>query len=96
MVAVFAAFVPSPEVFLKVIGVGMAAAIAIDATVVRMLLVPAIMYLLGRANWWLPRPVDRRLPQLRVEGRPGAFVPVSRPGPHDAGRRELEPAGDAV
>jgi putative drug exporter of the RND superfamily len=54
MVAVFAAFVPSPEVTLKVIGVGMAAAIAIDATVVRMLLVPAIMHLLGRANWWLP------------------------------------------
>ncbi|HEY1345158.1 MAG TPA: MMPL family transporter [Streptosporangiaceae bacterium] len=96
MVAVFAAFVPSPEVVLKVIGVGMAAAIAIDATVVRMLLVPAIMHLLGRANWWLPRPVDRWLPQLRVEGRPGAFVPGPRSAPHDAGRRELEPAGDAV
>jgi hypothetical protein len=54
MVAAFAAFVPSPEVVLKAIGVGMAAAIAIDATVVRMLLVPAIMHLLGRANWWLP------------------------------------------
>jgi putative drug exporter of the RND superfamily len=96
MVAVFAAFVPSPEVVLKVIGVGMAAAIAIDATVVRMLLVPAIMHLLGRANWWLPRPVDRWLPQLRVEGRPEAFVPGPRPAQHEAGRRELEPAGDAV
>jgi RND superfamily putative drug exporter len=96
MVAVFAAFVPSPEVFLKVIGVGMAAAIAIDATVVRMLLVPAIMHLLGRANWWLPRSVDRWLPQLRVEGRPEAFVPGPRSARHDAGRRELEPAGDAV
>src|SRR5215831_16731172 len=96
MVAVFAAFVPSPEVFLKVIGVGMAAAIAIDATVVRMLLVPAIMHLLGRANWWLPRPVDRRLPQLRVEGRPEAFVPSPRSAPHDAGSRELEPRGAAV
>jgi RND superfamily putative drug exporter len=96
MVAVFAAFVPSPEVVLKVIGVGMAAAIAIDATVVRMLLVPAIMHLLGRANWWLPRPLGRWLPQLRVEGRPGAFVPGPRSAPHDAGRRELEPAGDAA
>jgi putative drug exporter of the RND superfamily len=96
MVAVFAAFVPSPEVFLKVIGVGMAAAIAIDATVVRMLLVPAIMHLLGRANWWLPRSVERWLPQLRVEGRPEAFVPGPRSAGHDAGRRELEPAGDAV
>jgi RND superfamily putative drug exporter len=83
-------------VFLKVIGVGMAAAIAIDATVVRMLLVPAIMHLLGRANWWLPRSVERWLPQLRVEGRPEAFVPVPRSARHDAGRRELEPAGDAV
>jgi RND superfamily putative drug exporter len=96
MVAVFAAFVPSPEVVLKVIGVGMAAAIAIDATVVRMLLVPAIMHLLGRANWWLPRPLGRWLPQLRVEGRPGAFVPGPRSAPHGAGRRGLEPAGGAV
>ena len=48
MVAVFAAFIPAPDVFLKVIGVGMAAAILIDATIVRLLLVPAVMYLLGR------------------------------------------------
>jgi putative drug exporter of the RND superfamily len=96
MVAVFAAFVPSPGVVLKVIGVGMAAAIAIDATVVRMLLVPAIMHLLGRANWWLPRSVDRWLPQLRVEGRPEAFVAGPRSAPHDARPRELEPAGDGV
>ncbi len=74
MVAVFAAFVPSPEIFLKVIGVGMAAAILVDATVVRMLLVPAIMHLMGRANWWLPRWLDERLPQLRVEGRPEVFL----------------------
>jgi putative drug exporter of the RND superfamily len=77
MVAVFAAFVPSPEVFLKVIGVGMAAAILVDATVVRMLLVPAIMHLLGRANWWLPRWLDRRLPQLHVEGRSEVFLSPS-------------------
>jgi putative drug exporter of the RND superfamily len=96
MVAVFAAFVPSPEVVLKVIGVGMAAAIAIDATVVRMLLVPAIMHLLGRANWWLPRSVDRRLPQLRIEGRPEAFVASPRSAPHDADLRELEPGSAAV
>ncbi|WP_166354701.1 MMPL family transporter [Phytoactinopolyspora limicola] len=70
MVAVFAAFVPSDEVFLKVIGVGMAAAIFIDATVVRMLLVPAVMHLFGRHNWWLPISWERRLPQLHVEGRP--------------------------
>ena len=74
----------------------MAAAIAIDATVVRMLLVPAVMHLLGRANWWLPRSVDRRLPQLRVEGRPQAFVPSPRSAPHGAGLHELEPGGAVV
>jgi RND superfamily putative drug exporter len=68
MVAVFAAFVPSPQVFLKVIGVGMAAAIFIDATIVRMVLVPAAMQLLGRANWWLPGWLDRMLPRVQVEG----------------------------
>ena len=91
MVAVFAAFIPSPEVFLKVIGVGMAAAILVDATVVRMLLVPAIMHLTGRANWWLPEWLDRRLPQLHVEGRPEMFLAQpdgQRPAP---GR--FEPAG---
>ena len=70
MVAVFAAFIPSPDVVLKVIGVGMASAILIDATVVRMLLVPSVMHLLGRANWWLPAWLDRRLPQLHIEGQP--------------------------
>ncbi|MEP6852770.1 MAG: MMPL family transporter [bacterium] len=70
MIAVFAAFIPSQLVFLKVIGIGMAAAIFIDATIVRMLLVPAIMHLLGAANWWLPRGLARLIPQLHVEGRP--------------------------
>jgi len=40
----------------------------VDATVVRLLLVPAVMHLLGRGNWWLPRGLERRLPQLHVEG----------------------------
>jgi RND superfamily putative drug exporter len=93
MVAVFAAFIPSPEVFLKVIGVGMAAAIAIDATVVRLLVVPAVMHLLGRANWWLPRSLDRRLPQLHVEGRPEQFLSATTIPAQDADRRELAPAG---
>jgi len=78
MVAVFAAFIPSPDVVLKVIGVGMASAIFIDATVVRMLLVPAVMHLLGRANWWLPAWLDRLLPQLHIEGRPEVHLPSRR------------------
>src|SRR4051812_10998589 len=78
MVAVFAAFIPSPDVVLKVIGLGMASAIFIDATVVRMLLVPAVMHLLGRANWWLPAWLDRLLPQLHIEGRPEVHLPSRR------------------
>jgi RND superfamily putative drug exporter len=76
MVAVFAAFVPSPDVILKVIGVGMAAAIFIDATVVRLLLVPAVMHLLGRANWWMPEWLGRVLPELHVEGHPEDHLPA--------------------
>ena len=70
MVVVFLAFVFSDEVFLKLMGVGMATAILVDATVVRMVLVPAVMQLMGRANWWIPRWLDRALPRLDVE--PGA------------------------
>jgi RND superfamily putative drug exporter len=70
MVAVFGAFVLSGEVFLKLIGVGLASAILIDATVVRMLLVPAVMQLLGERNWWLPRWLDRAMPRLEVEPHP--------------------------
>ncbi len=78
MVAVFAAFIPSPDVVLKVIGIGMASAILIDATVVRMLLVPAVMHLLGRANWWLPQGLGRLVPQLHIEGRPEVHLPAQR------------------
>ena len=62
MVAVFLAFVTAPEPFLKLLGIGMATAILVDATIVRMLLVPAFMQLIGRANWWIPNWLDRLLP----------------------------------
>jgi putative drug exporter of the RND superfamily len=64
MVAVFLAFVTSPEPFLKLLGIGMATAIVVDATIVRMVLVPALMQLIGRANWWIPGWLDRRLPRF--------------------------------
>jgi len=93
MVAVFAAFVPSPDVVLKVIGVGMAAAIFIDATVVRMLLVPAVMHVLGKANWWMPAWLERRLPQLYIEGRPEVHLPAElRPSPTQQIDLEARPA----
>jgi RND superfamily putative drug exporter len=81
MVAVFAAFVPSSDVVLKVIGIGMASAIFIDATVVRLLLVPAVMHILGRANWWLPSGLGRYLPHLHVEGRPELHLPAPQAVP---------------
>jgi RND superfamily putative drug exporter len=76
MVAVFGAFALSPEVFLKLIGVGLATAILVDATVVRMVLVPAVMQLLGERNWWLPRWLDRIIPAGGLEGRAPAPAPA--------------------
>ncbi len=67
MVVVFLAFVTSPEVFLKLFGIGLASAIFLDATIVRMVLVPAVMQLLGARNWWIPNWLERLLPQLDVE-----------------------------
>jgi putative drug exporter of the RND superfamily len=68
MVFVFASFVLSDSAVVKQFGVGLAVAIAIDATIVRCLLVPAIMTLFGKACWWLPRWLDRALPKISVEG----------------------------
>jgi RND superfamily putative drug exporter len=70
MIAVFAAFIPSSELVLKMIGIGMASAILIDVTIVRLLLVPAVMHLLGDRNWWIPAWLDRVLPKISVEGYP--------------------------
>jgi RND superfamily putative drug exporter len=67
MVVVFLSFVTSNEVFLKLFGIGLASAIFLDATVVRMVLVPAVMSLLGKWNWWIPSWLERRLPRLDVE-----------------------------
>ena len=68
MIAVFLSFVASPVPSLKMLGLGLATAILVDATLVRMVLVPATMALLGEANWWLPDWLDQILPHLAVEG----------------------------
>ncbi|EFQ82896.1 MMPL family protein [Aeromicrobium marinum DSM 15272] len=67
MVAVFSGFILGSDPVVKMMGVGLATAIFLDATVVRLVLVPATMKLLGDANWWLPGWLDRRLPQLDHE-----------------------------
>ncbi|MDQ4070956.1 MAG: MMPL family transporter [Actinomycetota bacterium] len=72
MVFVFGSFILEQDRPVKLMGVGLAAAILLDATVVRMLLVPATMELLGDRNWWLPRWLGRILPDIEVEGHAGA------------------------
>jgi putative drug exporter of the RND superfamily len=67
MIAVFGAFVANDLRSIKLIGFGLAAAVLVDATLVRMLLVPATMELLGAKNWWMPRWLDRILPKLHIE-----------------------------
>jgi putative drug exporter of the RND superfamily len=76
MVCVFAAFVLGDDRQLKLFGLGMAFAVFIDATVVRMLLVPATMELLGDRNWWIPKWIDRVLPSIDVEGHHHEYPPV--------------------
>ena len=74
MVCVFSAFALGDDRSLKLFGLGMAVAVFVDATIVRMVLVPATMELLGARNWWLPKWLDRVLPRLNVEG-PHALTP---------------------
>ncbi|MCP2338784.1 MMPL family transporter [Actinomadura rupiterrae] len=68
MVAVFAGFASDPSLVVKQMGVGLAVAVALDATLVRLVLVPATMALLGKANWWLPKPLARVLPHFDPHG----------------------------
>jgi RND superfamily putative drug exporter len=68
MISVFAAFLLTPDVEVKMFAVGLTVAVLVDATVVRMVLVPSTMALMGDANWWLPHWLDRILPHVDVEG----------------------------
>ncbi len=70
MFFVFVSFVFQDVRVLKVFGLGLAVAVLVDATIVRMVLVPSTMELLGRANWWFPAWLDRIVPSLRIEGPP--------------------------
>lgn len=91
MIAVFLSFVASPVPSLKMLGLGLATAIAIDATLVRMVLVPATMSLLGDANWWLPRWLDRALPVLDVEGAAQHLPSATDDQPAPSRTEELVP-----
>ncbi|GEB56965.1 MMPL family transporter [Streptomyces gardneri] len=67
MIAVFLAFVLSGDRVIAMFGIALAAAVALDAFVLRTLLVPALMHMLGGANWWLPKSLDRILPRISIE-----------------------------
>jgi RND superfamily putative drug exporter len=71
MISVFLGFMFGNDPTIKMLGLGLATAIFVDATIVRMVLVPAAMALLGNANWWLPAWLDRILPGFILEGRDG-------------------------
>ncbi|MCP9958622.1 MMPL family transporter [Streptomyces sudanensis] len=84
MIAVFAGFIGSSEQMVKMIGFGLAAAVLFDAFVVRMAIVPAVLALLGRKAWWLPRWLDRVLPNVDVEGEGLRKELAAGPGDPDA------------
>ncbi len=78
MISVFFGFVLGTDPIVKMMGVGLAVAVFLDATIVRLVLVPATMRLMGDANWWLPKWLDRILPNLDIEGDSGLPAAVYR------------------
>jgi RND superfamily putative drug exporter len=90
MTAVFLGFVTDPQVVVKTIGVGLAVAILIDVLVVRLVVAPAVMTLLGDKAWWLPSWLDRVLPHIALEGE--ELAAEQAPVPGDAGAKRPEAA----
>lgn len=88
MISVFAGFIGSSESMIKMMGFGLAIAVAFDAFIVRMTIVPAVLALLGRSAWWLPRRLDRVLPNVDVEGEQLRKNLAPSPRPADEGERE--------
>lgn len=95
MICVFSAFVLSGDIVGTMAGIGLAAAVALDAFILRTILVPALMHLLGNRNWWLPEWLDRRMPHLAVEPKEES-LPTPPPARDEPGApdRVLEPAHD--
>jgi RND superfamily putative drug exporter len=94
MISVFGAFILDPDVVAKMFGVGLAVAVLIDVTLVRMVLVPAAMSLLGDRAWWLPRWLDRIIPTIELEGSDEVVevpeapqAPEAAPAPHEDERQ---------
>ncbi|MGW4974930.1 MMPL family transporter [Streptomyces mirabilis] len=88
MIAVFSGFIGSSESMIKMIGFGLAIAVFFDAFVVRMAIVPAVLALLGKKAWWLPKWLDRALPNVDVEGEGLRTAAEKGQGPGDGDRDE--------
>ena len=88
MICVFSAFILSGQQLIGEFGIGLAAAVLLDAFILRTLLVPALMHLSGRANWWLPGWLDRILPHLSIE-------PAAEPPAPPSARPRARPPGHA-
>jgi RND superfamily putative drug exporter len=94
MGVVFSAFILTDDRTVKSFGLGLAVAILVDALLVRMLLVPAILHLLGKRAWYMPRWLDRVLPRLTIESAdPADAAAAEPPGAADDDARELQPVG---
>jgi putative drug exporter of the RND superfamily len=98
MISVFGGFLLDEDPSIKMFGLGLATAIFVDATIVRMVLVPATMKLMGDANWWMPGWLDRLLPTINIEGETALPEPEMEvdlvPEPVEAEPdQELVPAG---
>ena len=91
MFCVFGAFVLGDDRSLKLFGLGLAVAVLIDATIVRLLLVPATMELLGDKNWWIPKWLDRILPKIDVEGHHREHHEVPGPPTETGEEQERQP-----
>ncbi|MGW2592116.1 MMPL family transporter [Streptomyces sp. NPDC001515] len=96
MISVFLAFVLSGDRVIAMFGIALAAAVALDAFVLRTLLVPALMHLLGGANWWLPGWLDRRLPRISIEPPETAAIPRPAAPAGSAANAGAERAEEAV
>jgi RND superfamily putative drug exporter len=83
--SVFLAFVPSTNSTIKLFGVALASAVLIDAFIVRLILVPSVMSMLGKANWWLPRWLDKVLPEVHIEPGEDEIVDDEEPVPATVG-----------
>src|SRR6185437_6722680 len=90
MILVFGSFMFGGQMDIKQIGLGFAAAIFVDAFVIRTVLVPAAMHVLGKANWWIPRWLDRILPRLTVE--PSELINIEDTGTTRIGIPPIRPS----